>query len=493
MTLTENKLTEYQNNPVKFIHDVLDKSPRWDKQKEIIESVRDNRYTYVKACHGVGKTFTAKDVALWFLYTHYPSKVISTAPSWPQVEKLLWSEINSAHSRALAPLGGQCKKTELYIDPEWFAVGLSPRIDTEDDAKRMTGFHSPNMLIIFDEAPACNEKLWDIKETLMTSENVRFLAIGNPVVGSGSFYEAFRQGRGNRINMIIFDSPNFSNNGITCVDDLKRLAALTPEEREIEFSQMTMTYSALTTPRWAVERLIQWGADSPLFQSRVIGEFPEKTTDTIISLSALERCQYVQPTKSKKVLGVDVARFGDDFTCLFGYHNNTQVYKKKFNGQDTVYTANLINNLILTEHYGVVVIDDTGVGGGVTDQVMHFCHEKAFDTVIIPVNFAESSTQIEYDDIVTEMYFTAKELIESGTVNVIDNGTLFSELTGRKYNFTTKGKFRLESKKDYKKRVGGESPDEADAFVLCMWGLTRGSIVPAFDFGDDMITSQMDF
>ena len=456
-----------------FISEVLDSKERWETQRKIIESVRDNRNTFVKAAHGLGKTFTAKDVALWFLYTHYPAKVITTAPSYVQVEKLLWSEINKAHKNAKVRLGGRCTLTALNIEPEWFALGISPKIDSTDDGDRMTGFHSENMLIIFDEAPACNPKLWAIKETLMTSDNVKFLGIGNPVVDSGDFFEGFRSENVNAINMSIFDSPNFVINGITHKDHVLEIAQKSKEERDIILKGFQTPLKFLTTVKWSVERILDWGAESPMTQARVFGEFPTKSQDTCISYTALEQCSFIMPQiRHPKVLGVDVARYGSDFTFFIGYENGKEDYKKGWNGQDTVKTANVIKHLI-KQGYEVIVIDDTGIGGAVTDQITHFVYESNLSTKIIPVNFASASDDELYDGIVTQMWFNTKKLIEEKQISVTDTGNMFAELSSRRYKLTHTGQFRIESKDDYKKRTGNKSPDEADAFILCQWGVVR--------------------
>ena len=470
--LPKSKYKQYQDNPLLWRKEVLDDYPRWHKQDEILLSVRDNRNTYVKACHGVGKTFTAKDVVLWFLMCHYPSKVITTAPSWVQVEKLLWSEINTAVKNAKVPLGGQCKKVELFLRDDWFALGVSPKIDTDDDGKRLTGFHSENVLVIFDEAPAVNPKLWEIKETLMTSKNVRFLGIGNPVENTGAFYEGFTDENVHSISMDIFDTPNFVQNNVTKLEDLQKILSWDIDKRETFYDKLKFPFPHLTNIRWAVERLEKWGGDSPLFKSRVLSMFPEMSSDTIISLSSLERCKEAKNnTDNIQYLGVDVARFGSDDTCIYHYKGGTKIDKLKFNGQDTVKTANVIKNKILSEGIRVVTIDDTGLGGGVTDQVSDFLSESGIPCKLIPVNFAEASTAEEYDGIVTDMFYHAKQLIEDQYIQCVDEGGLFAELTDRRYKFTNKGKIKVESKDDYKKRTGKRSPDDGDAFLLTLWGM----------------------
>lgn len=479
------KQEEYQKNPSLFRQEVLDDNPRWSKQIEILESVRDNQNTYVKSCHGVGKTYTAKDAVLWFLYCFYPSVVITTAPSWPQVEKLLWAEINSAHKNSKIPLGGKMLQTELKIDDNWFAFGTSPKIDSEDEGNRMAGFHSPNILIVFDEAPAVNEKLWKIKDTIMTSENAHFLAIGNPVLDSGSFFDGFKKQNVNAITMSIFDSPNFIENHVTSKDDLFEIVKMPFEDREKYLKTLKNPFKVLTNIKWAVDRVLEWGADSPMTQARVFGEFPEKTDDTIISYTSLERCKLVDPeVKHGKTLGVDVARYGTDFTVFIGYENGKQIFKRKWNGQNLVETANVIKYLIKIDRYTTIVIDDTGLGGGVTDIIQEFISIDFPYVKVIPINFASGSDTEEYDGIVTEMYFHARDLLIDQKIQTVDQDNLFAELSNRKYKYTNKGKFKIESKDDYKKRTKLSSPDEADSFVLCMWGIEQENNFVMETYGD---------
>lgn len=466
----KNKLY-YQENPIQWIHDALDDKPRWEKQVEILNSVRDYRRTYVKSCHGIGKTYTAKDCALWFLYNFSPSIVITTAPSWPQVQHILWAEINNAFKNTKWPLGGKCFDVKLDIKDNWYAIGLSPKIESTDEGKRFTGFHSQNILIILDEAPSVNGKVWEIINSLMTSENAKLLAIGNPISDHGYFFDGFRDKSVNKISMDIFDSPNFKANNIKNLDDLIKLNNLNLNELESVLSEFKNPFPALTTVRWAIDMINRWGIDSPLFESRVLAKFPKAQTDTLISLTALEECKMVDKLEqSKKILGVDVARFGTDDTVFIGYENYRQIYKEKWNGQDTYKTTNRIKHLISNSGFEIIVIDDTGLGGGITDSLNDWLRERK-NVRLIPINFAQKSNIPEYEGIITEMWYNAKDMIKNKLIQVEDSDNLFAELTNRKYKFTSNGTIRIESKDEYKKRVKTKSPDEADAFILCCYGM----------------------
>ncbi len=482
----------YQQNPMQWIHDVLDDYPRWEKQIEILNSVRDYRRTYVKSAHGPGKSFTAKDVILWFLYNFYPATVITTAPSWQQVESILWAEINTAWKNAKYPLGGKCFDIKIDIKDNWFAIGLSPKIETADEGKRFTGFHNENILIVLDEAPSINEKVWEIINTLMTSVNVKLLAIGNPINDTGHFYNGFQSENVNKITMSLFDSPNFVANNIKFITDLIAINNLDLQEKEKLYNTFKNPYPSLTTVRWAVEMIKEWGIDSPMYMSRVLAKFPKKATDTILSLTELEACKTIETKDiTKKILGVDVARFGSDDTCLIGYQNYLPIYKEKWNGLDTTKTANHIKNLIVKEKYEIIVVDVTGLGAGVVDPINEFIEFRP-QVKLISINFAEGSNIPEYEGIITEMWYNAQKMIKEKIIQVEDEGNLFAELSNRKYKFTNKGKIKVEAKDDYKKRTGLSSPDEADAFILCMYGILLQNQGQSFASFGDMQTNKME-
>lgn len=207
-------ISRYFNDPCAFQCDVLDTEPAhlWDKMRQVAESVRDHQKTGVFAGHGVSKTYEAARIALWFLYTHIPSTVITTAPVYDQVEKLLWKEIHRAYSHAKIPLGGNLTKTQLDVDPEnkWFAYGFSTKPDTvTGEATRMQGYHNKFVLIIFDEAAGIQPQIWKATESLLNSPNCRILAIGNPTSADGTFASIEEDPSWHFVRVSVKDTPNY--------------------------------------------------------------------------------------------------------------------------------------------------------------------------------------------------------------------------------------------------------------------------------------------
>ena len=67
-----------KSDPAFFVENVIGLTSPWSKQKEIMESVRDNKHTTVRSCNGAGKTFTSAQTVAWFLTSQPNSYVITT-------------------------------------------------------------------------------------------------------------------------------------------------------------------------------------------------------------------------------------------------------------------------------------------------------------------------------------------------------------------------------------------------------------------------------
>jgi hypothetical protein len=114
----------------------------------------------------------------------------------------------------------------------------------------------------------------------------------------------------------------------------------------------------------------------------------------------------------------------------------------------------------------VVKIDDDGVGGAVTDRTREVVREEGLHIEVIAChNGGIPEDKEHYEDWGTESWAHLRDLLQEGEVELINDEDLVGQLSTRKYTLTSKGKIKLESKKDMKKR-GLSSPDRADAVVL---------------------------
>jgi len=431
----------------------------WSKQEEIILSVRDNRYTTVRACHDVGKTYIAARTALWFLYSHPQSIVVTTAPTMRQVENLLWRELRSAHESSKQRLGGEPLKTRLDIAPDWYAIGAS-----SGDPDKLQGFHaaSGDILIIIDEAAGVNEDAFEAIEGMMTSEKARMLMIGNPTSDSGSFRESHHSwDYSNKIHISVFDTPNFVNNGIKTIEDL----------RDVNLDNVEIVSPWLVSPRWAFEKIDSWGIDSPMFQARVLGNFPSESVNTIIPLNYLELAYEKEHRERLKEaggplrLGVDPARFGNDETVITprygGYIPEQEISFK----EGTTATAGRI--LQFSSPRPVFIgIDVDGLGGGVYDTLA----DANIDGIAEIHNNAKAlpdATGLTFANLASQLWWRARELFIAGELAIPKDDKLIMQLSTRKYKFTGRG-LTVESKDDWKARYKGKSPDRADSLIYSL-------------------------
>jgi hypothetical protein len=250
----------------------------WSKQQEVLKALKKHKRVAVRSCHGVGKTATAAVAVLDFM-TEGPCRVITTAPTWSQVEQLLWREIALRHSKI--PGGkdafGKMFKSSLEVRSDWFAMGLST-----DKPERFQGHHAPRMMLVVDEASGVDEAIYEASEGFLTADEARVLLIGNPTRPTGTFYKAFQPDSGwYTVHMSAFDAPCFTGEKVS--EDAQR---------------------ALITQEWVQDAKRQWGEDSSAYKIRVLGEFCETTGRQYFQF--LENVRGMAPKKRGFVRGLPV-------------------------------------------------------------------------------------------------------------------------------------------------------------------------------------------
>ena len=452
-TLSGDMITLFkrsQQDPTFFVENVIGMTTLWEKQQVIMESVRDNSRTVVRSCNGAGKTFTTANAVTWFLTTHPQSIVVSTAPTARQVRTLLWQEINNIYSGARYPLGGSCLNVNWTMGAKWFAVGLST-----DDPNRFQGFHAEHILGVIDEAAGVEAPIWEAMDAILTSGGARLLAIGNPTEPSGRFYDAFSSPLYNKIHISAFDTPNFTENGIT-YEDIKS------GDWEKKFENMI--FPALITPQWAAERLMEWGDDSPAFQSRILGNFPTVGADTMIPLGWVMRAterELEWKDQDRCIVAVDVARFGDDESVIGVRRGNSVTSMEVLHNVDVYTLSKAARNVIEREKPEMVKVDVVGIGAGVADNLRGW----GFNGVIDFVGQERPWIPDKHVNRRTESWFNLREKLRKDEVNLPKDDVLVGQLTSPKYKFDTAGRYVLESKEDMKKR-GLMSPDRGDVIAM---------------------------
>lgn len=443
----------YFSHPVEFVEDVIHATP--DKtQSDILNAVADNKMTSVRSGHGIGKTAVEAWIIIWFMFTRPYCKVPCTAPTFHQLMDILWAEVakwlrNSPELKDYFVWTAQ----KLYVKghpEEWYCV---PRTATQPDA--LQGFHADCLLFIIDEASGVDDKIFEPVLGALSTDDSKLLMCGNPTKTEGFFYESHTRNR----------------ELYCCI-------------------RADCRYSSRVSHEYIENIIRMFGEDSDQFRVRVAGEFPRNTADAFIPFELVENSALAKKPKITKALridiGCDVARFGDDSTII-GYKVNTVVkFFKKISGQDLMTTAD--NIIVLGEalikkfkykQQIAVKVDDSGLGGGVTDrlnQMKKANPKKLWWLVVVPVIFGMPlQKNAYYHDTTTYMMSVVRDLLsnkdENGNekgmeLHLPDDGALISQLSSRKYALTDRSKLKVESKDEYKKRNKNKSPDEADCVLL---------------------------
>jgi hypothetical protein len=430
----------YRADPVSWVEQRLGEQ-LWSTQREIAEAVRDHRYVAVPSCHDSGKSFLASRLVAWWISVHPPGEAfaVTTAPTTAQVEAILWREIRGAHAKG--DLAGR-----LTLDARWYLAGEQlvayGRKPQDYAATGFQGIHARHVLVVIDEACGVPRTLFDAVDSLATNEGARVLAIGNPDDGAAHFAAICQPGSGwhvIRINGL--ETPNFTDEHVSAeVSDL------------------------LLSPTWVDERRQRWGEASPVYRSKVLGEFPDVGEDTLIAPGLVLEAQARNlPPEGELQFGIDVARYGKDETTIYRANGGHVRLAWHGHAQDTMTTAGHVARLLRASGGAHAVVDEVGVGAGVLDRLAEMG---------LPVegfNGGERPDDVEaFVNARAESYWRLREMFEQGAIDLdpVDE-ELAAQLCSIKWDVDSRGRVRVERKEDMRRR-GLPSPDRADALAMAL-------------------------
>ena len=426
----------------------------------------------MKACHGVGKTFTLAIATLWWLARYPEGIVLITSPTQRQVRTQLWSEIRRAVERAKVPYP-KLNSTELkFRDDNNFAIGFST-----NQTENFQGYHGKHVLIIVDEAPGIESGIWDAVAGTMAGGDVHIVMAGNPTIPSGAFFDAFTKDRGlwNCSTIDVFDSPNLK--GLT----LEQLLAMDPAEGG-PLDQNPFPY--LVTKRWVYDQYHSWwhGSDgsSPQWLSRVLARFPDQAQNALFKMVWLERAKQralqdpVDDSASAPlVAGVDVGGGEAEtvvYVCEFGSGRRKIIRMGAWRGEDTRgQVVNFLNEF--RARLSIVRVDSIGVG---YNFALHL-RDCRFPIEMINVGMAcESKPHLRENDPARRFvnlkacfYQALADAFERDQIEGLTDEATIGQLAGLLYEVDSQGRMKIESKEKARER-GVPSPDRAEALMLAL-------------------------
>ena len=336
-----NKWKAYIENPVGFVHDFFD-FPNNEHpalyQDEGLAKLVEKRRVAIRGPRGLGKTALVAWSVLWFGCTHpYDTKIPTTASAWRQLEKFLWPEIHKwarlVDWNKWANLGGTVP--ELFTLKMKVGDGCEAFALASDKPELMEGAHGTNLLYIFDESKAIPAAMWDSAEGAFATGEGYWLAVSTPGVRGGRFFQIHQRARG--------------------------FERWWPRHVKIEEA----IEAGRVSKDWADDMLHQWGEDHPMYQSHVLGEFPEMEEDALISLVWVNAAREAElEIEGNPVVGVDIARFGTNDSAMIGRQGDVVVGAELWHGNDTMESTGRIKNRNFPAN-----VDSIGVGAGVVDRL----------------------------------------------------------------------------------------------------------------------------
>lgn len=439
-------------NPVWFMEDCCGWG-LWEKQREICEALLVHERVAVPAAFGVGKTYLAARIAAWWLATHRGSQVVTTAATARQVKDLLWAELRSAVRQSRIPLGGELLQTEWRLGDKWFATGFAT---SPEDVDKFTGYHSPYMLVIFDQACGLAKNAWVGGEGLVTSGNTRWLAISNTTEEDSEFANLCIPGRRSEfgkwhiIRISAHDSPNV-------------LAG-----RDI--------IPGIIAHDWVEKKRSVWPSHEPFWQIFVEAQFVEGSSMTVMTPQMIAEISNLdlEPDFENIVIGVDVADQGIDRTVFTVRAGPRLLFIESATGNDPM---QVVDHMVrvwkkvrrLTEHLPIAVrVDKIGVGSGVAARIS----QLGYPVIGVNVGVVPTDTE-QFLNLRAELAWGVRHLAEGRLMSLKPYfhtedeymNYLKEELTLR-YKLLVTGKIQLESKDDIRKRLR-RSSDFFDSLVLC--------------------------
>lgn len=436
----------------------------------VLCSIRDGLLTpqdaiqiAVASGHGIGKSALVAIIILW-AFTTYPDTLgIVTANTETQLKTKTWAALGKWFNlcwfaRDHFTLNATSLLSKDPTRERTWRIDMIPW--SEKNPEAFAGMHNEGkrILIIFDEASAIHDFIWETTEGALTDANtqIMWLCFGNPTRNSGRFKECFEGGRHHEF----WQTRQIDS----------RTVAITNKQR---FEKWIKAY----------------GLDSDFVRVRVLGQFPRvgemeffSATDIDAAMS-LEREVFVDAF-TPLAIGVDVARFGRNNSVIFprkGRDART-LEKKVYNGISTTELANRVHDTFTQWRPDGIFIDGGGVGGGVVDQ----CRNQRLFVIEVQFGGKDDITGVVFDN-QGEKYANKRSAMAGALRSWMKTGILPNDpdlrtaMLAIKYTFNNRDEIQLVSKEDLLDDNPDLDLDTLDA-LFCTFG---GPLARNADAGGD--------
>jgi hypothetical protein len=457
----------FRSDPVGYAKYYLGRPLTYQQQDAVKLLLKPPYRLLVRSANNVGKSFLAAVLASWFYDTRDPSITLCTAPKITSVRDILFRELRSIRPSLSGFLP---KSTRLQSGPSHFIDGL-----TCSNEERFKGRHERHMMFVLDEAVGIPTWLFTAVDSMFQSTGEHYqLCLFNPTDRSSRVSQLEDSGAMPCYVMSALDHPNI----VGCELIHNAISPSTIHSRiERECYRIKIDEDKPGSFIFKGERYVPHTIE---FFVQVLGRWPIFSTASVWPdqvLEAMRTASVAVTDSSPIVVGVDVARFGQDASCIAIRHGRKLLSLNSYYSVDGRTLSNLIKESIsslceLIHKERGILIDGTqipvfvDVGGGGFSVVDH---RESFR--FIGINSGMLGIEPEkYPNLRSELWFGTRALCEEYPIDISSipedvQAKLIQQLRSPFYSLDRTGRRVVEPKADMKKRLT-RSPDEADAFNL---------------------------
>lgn len=457
---------------VDFFHEVLG-IRTWKRQRDLINSLQNNRQTVCYAGRRVSKSVTAAGMALFTFCSYETGQVLLTAPVSDQVKDLLWPWVRRLHSDAgLCVACRAADPNQLRPCPHSALIdgtlGMTPRSGLKSSDPRyprfiigrtarrpesLQGFGSPNCLIIADESSGIEDPMWDpLTGALAGGGHIG--ALGNCNRTTGYFHDLQSNPEWHKLVIQSTETPN-------CTGDEPAIPGL-------------------ADPAWIESKRREHGDDSAYMAINVYARFPTREEGRLFSPTRIAEAQ----ARHNQVealgllhIGLDPAGPGFGDLTVFALRRGFKFLC--LNARQNMDEFEILAELLeLLELYGrpneipVLNYDSEGpvgrrVGAALQDHLDR--HPDAYDLWRIKASKGARREPETYATLRDELAGNLDRFVREGG-SLPPDQKLAEELALLEWKTNLKGLAKITPKEVFKKMLRpSRSPDRLDSIQLALW------------------------
>lgn len=437
--MSAEAIRAWREKPSRMVRELFGVTPDpW--QEELLDEFPHNQRIAMLASKGPGKTAVLAWLCWNYLLTRPSPKIAATSISSDNLADGLWTEMALWMGKSpllQATFNWNKTRIELKERPQnhWMAArAWSKTADQQAMANTLAGLHADYIMFVLDESGGIPDAVMATAEAALAScVEGHIIQAGNPTHRTGPLYRAATSER--RLWRV------FEVNGDP--DNPKR--------------------SPRVSITWAREQIEKYGRDNPYVLVNVFGRFPPSSMNTLIGPDEVREATLRQYREGDyahagRILGVDVARFGDDSSVVFPRQGIVAFDPLQYRGVDGTQGAGLVARKWQDWDADAAFIDDTGGwGASWIDNLIRLGRAP------IGVGFATKADDPRYANKRAEMAFECVEWVKRGG-RIPDIPELKQAMTETTYTFSG-DRLLIEPKDAIKQRLGF-SPDHFDSLCL---------------------------